>query len=209
MIGVGTWVVTARGLVSPSAPNASAAASSTAAAIAASPKSDPLPLMGCWIVPVDADISSLLVHPAAGLLWSAVRFVVFDVRILGSYGGPAIGLQPHPRAVHCLKPVLPWCSAPYARCCNARRAGERCFIGAMDTTRPDDAALAARLATDLDGSFESLVHAHQDRLFTIAFRTGGDRHDAEELVQDASSAPTGPWPAIRRRGSASSGCAAG
>jgi len=48
----------------------------------------------------------------------------------------------------------------------------------------DDARLAARLAHDLDGSFEALVVAHQDRLFTIAFRTGGDRHDAEELVQD-------------------------
>lgn len=49
---------------------------------------------------------------------------------------------------------------------------------------PDD-ELTARLAIDLDGSFESLVLTHQDRLFTIAFRTGGDRHDAEELVQDA------------------------
>src|SRR4029078_5241797 len=37
---------------------------------------------------------------------------------------------------------------------------------------------------DLDGTFEALVLAHQDRLFTIAWRTGGDRHDAEELVQD-------------------------
>jgi RNA polymerase sigma-70 factor (ECF subfamily) len=54
----------------------------------------------------------------------------------------------------------------------------------METTRPDDGALAAQLAADLDGSFEALVLAHQDRLFTIAFRTGGDRHDAEELVQD-------------------------
>ena len=47
-----------------------------------------------------------------------------------------------------------------------------------------DARLAGRLAGDLDGSFEALVVAHQDRLFTIAFRTGGDRRDAEELVQD-------------------------
>ncbi len=49
---------------------------------------------------------------------------------------------------------------------------------------PEDVALARRLATDLDGSFEALVVAHQDRLFTIAWRIGGDRHDAEELVQD-------------------------
>ena len=55
----------------------------------------------------------------------------------------------------------------------------------MDDRRPDDAALAARLADALDAHFEALVVAHQDRLFTIALRTGGNRHDAEELVQDA------------------------
>jgi len=55
----------------------------------------------------------------------------------------------------------------------------------MDDQRPDDAVLTARLATDLDGAFEAVVLAHQDRLFTIAHRIGGDRRDAEELVQDA------------------------
>ena len=54
----------------------------------------------------------------------------------------------------------------------------------MDSRQPADADLANRLATDLDGSFEALVVAHQDRLFTIAYRIGGDRSDAEELVQD-------------------------
>ncbi len=54
----------------------------------------------------------------------------------------------------------------------------------MNAEHPDDAALAAGLASDLDGTFEALVLAHQDRLFTIAFRVGGDRSDAEELVQD-------------------------
>lgn len=54
----------------------------------------------------------------------------------------------------------------------------------MDTTGVDDVALTAALAHDLDGAFESLVLAHQDRLFTIAWRIGGDRRDAEELVQD-------------------------
>jgi RNA polymerase sigma-70 factor (ECF subfamily) len=54
----------------------------------------------------------------------------------------------------------------------------------MDTTGVDDAALTAALARDLDGAFESLVLAHQDRLFTTAWRIGGNRHDAEELVQD-------------------------
>lgn len=48
-----------------------------------------------------------------------------------------------------------------------------------------DVALAKRLARDLDGSFEALVIAHQDRLFTIARRVLGDGHDAEEVAQDA------------------------
>ncbi|MEO5941409.1 MAG: RNA polymerase sigma factor [Candidatus Limnocylindrales bacterium] len=72
----------------------------------------------------------------------------------------------------------------------------------MDDRRPDDAALAARLAADLDGAFEDLVLAHQDRLFTIALRTGGDRHDAEELVQDAlvrAYRALAAWPAPRVR----------
>lgn len=44
--------------------------------------------------------------------------------------------------------------------------------------------LDERLARDLDGTFEALVRAHQDRLFSIALRLTGDAHDAEELVQD-------------------------
>ena len=76
------------------------------------------------------------------------------------------------------------------------------FHRCMDMTRADDGALAAQLAADLDGSFETLVLAHQDRLFTIAFRTGGDRHDAEELVQDCfvrayRALATYPAPRIR------------
>ena len=51
----------------------------------------------------------------------------------------------------------------------------------MDT----DEALARRLAHDLDGSFEALVLAHQDRLYTIAHRFLGNGHDAEEVTQDA------------------------
>ena len=67
---------------------------------------------------------------------------------------------------------------------------------------PEDAALAAGLAVDLDGSFEALVRAHQDRLFTIAWRIGGDRRDAEELVQDCfirayRALATYPAPRIR------------
>ncbi|HSL97119.1 MAG TPA: RNA polymerase sigma factor [Candidatus Deferrimicrobiaceae bacterium] len=47
------------------------------------------------------------------------------------------------------------------------------------------AALPARLARDLDGSFPDLVADQQDRLYTIALRLLGDRRDAEEVAQDA------------------------
>lgn len=51
----------------------------------------------------------------------------------------------------------------------------------MDT----DDTLTVGLATDLDGTFEALVHAHQDRLYSIALRVLGDPADAEEAAQDA------------------------
>lgn len=51
----------------------------------------------------------------------------------------------------------------------------------MDT----DDALATDLARDLDRSFDALVLAHQDRLYTIALRMLGDARDAEEAAQDA------------------------
>ena len=47
-----------------------------------------------------------------------------------------------------------------------------------------DAELAAALSVDLDGAFERLVLAHQDRLYTIAVRLLGDGRDAEEVTQD-------------------------
>jgi RNA polymerase sigma-70 factor (ECF subfamily) len=49
----------------------------------------------------------------------------------------------------------------------------------------DDDALLARLADDLDGAFEALVRAHQDRVYTIALRLLGNSFDAEEVAQDA------------------------
>lgn len=56
----------------------------------------------------------------------------------------------------------------------------------MDAPPPTtDETLAARLAADLDATFESLVAAHEDRLFSIALRVLGDRSDAEEAAQDA------------------------
>ena len=48
-----------------------------------------------------------------------------------------------------------------------------------------DDRLAADLARDLDATFERLVIAHQDRLYTIALRMLGDPRDAEEAAQDA------------------------
>jgi RNA polymerase sigma-70 factor (ECF subfamily) len=51
----------------------------------------------------------------------------------------------------------------------------------MDT----DSQLTEALARDLDGSFERLVLAHQDRLFSIALRVLGNASDAEEAAQDA------------------------
>jgi RNA polymerase sigma-70 factor (ECF subfamily) len=51
----------------------------------------------------------------------------------------------------------------------------------MDT----DSMLLAALADDLDGSFEAVVLAHQDRLYSIALRVLGDARDAEEAAQDA------------------------
>ena len=55
------------------------------------------------------------------------------------------------------------------------------FRGVMDT----DTALINALADDLDGSFEALVLAHQDRVYSIALRLLGDPPDAEEAAQDA------------------------
>ena len=48
-----------------------------------------------------------------------------------------------------------------------------------------DERLAADLARDLDATFDALVVAHQDRLYTIALRMLGDPRDAEEAAQDA------------------------
>jgi RNA polymerase sigma-70 factor (ECF subfamily) len=48
-----------------------------------------------------------------------------------------------------------------------------------------DSLLIAALATDLDGAFEGVVLAHQDRLYSIALRVLGQPADAEEAAQDA------------------------
>lgn len=48
-----------------------------------------------------------------------------------------------------------------------------------------DETLRERLAADLDGTFEDLVRAYQDRLFSFALRLTARREDAEEVAQDA------------------------
>ena len=45
--------------------------------------------------------------------------------------------------------------------------------------------LVVALADDLAGTFERVVLAYQDRLFTFALRLCDDRRDAEEVTQDA------------------------
>jgi RNA polymerase sigma-70 factor, ECF subfamily len=45
--------------------------------------------------------------------------------------------------------------------------------------------LPAALAADLDGNFEQLVSAYQDRLYAFALRLTGSPQDAEEIAQDA------------------------
>lgn len=48
-----------------------------------------------------------------------------------------------------------------------------------------DEHLTAALAVDLDGTFEALVQAYQDRLYAFALRLTGSPRDAEEIAQDA------------------------
>ena len=49
----------------------------------------------------------------------------------------------------------------------------------------DDDELTTLLADDLDGSFERLVLAYQDRIYAFALRLTGSPRDAEEIAQDA------------------------
>lgn len=49
----------------------------------------------------------------------------------------------------------------------------------------DDRQLLTGLARDLDGAFEALVLAHQDRCYSIALRMLSDPGAAEEAAQDA------------------------
>lgn len=53
------------------------------------------------------------------------------------------------------------------------------------TVTSEDASLRQALAGDVDGSFERLVRAYQDRLYSFAHRLCGNAADAEEVAQDA------------------------
>ena len=50
---------------------------------------------------------------------------------------------------------------------------------------PQEVALEAALAEDLEGSFERMVGEYQDRLYSFAHRLAGNPEDAEEIAQDA------------------------
>lgn len=68
-----------------------------------------------------------------------------------------------------------------------------------------DETLRDRLAEDLDGAFEDLVRAYQDRLFSFALRLTSRREDAEEIAQDAfvrAYRALATYPAQRIRGMA-------
>jgi RNA polymerase sigma-70 factor, ECF subfamily len=60
---------------------------------------------------------------------------------------------------------------------------QRAATGGRLETLPDDELVVA-LADDLDGTFERLVLAYQDRLYGFALRMTGSRPDAEEVAQD-------------------------
>lgn len=109
---------------------------------------------------------------------------LLDVPIL-AIGPPAyIGRMPH-AGISCASKSSVHCRiAPYGL--DATDRDGVVFHRSMDDViRTDDVALAARLAVDLDGTFETLVDAHGGRLFSIALRVIGDRSDAEEAAQDA------------------------
>src|SRR5215212_9426715 len=63
-----------------------------------------------------------------------------------------------------------------------RRGGRRVRSG---EALVDDDTLTTGLAADLDGTFEALVRAYQDRLFAFGLRLTGSPRDAEEIAQDA------------------------
>jgi RNA polymerase sigma factor (sigma-70 family) len=71
------------------------------------------------------------------------------------------------------------------------RSGFRLVLGQPEArarsgwVMSEDESLRSGLAADLDGTFESLVCAYQDRLYSFALRVTRNPQDAEEIAQDA------------------------
>ena len=62
---------------------------------------------------------------------------------------------------------------------------------------PDDAALVRWSQQGHEDAFEELVRRHRDRAYRTALRLLGDRHDAEDVVQDAFVAAWQSLPRFR------------
>lgn len=54
----------------------------------------------------------------------------------------------------------------------------------MTTGTEREADLVTRACAGDRGAFEQLVQMHADRLYAVALRLSGDRHEAEEIVQE-------------------------
>jgi RNA polymerase sigma-70 factor (ECF subfamily) len=67
-------------------------------------------------------------------------------------------------------------------CCMVQRCGFYSLF--QGEGHVHDQNLPAALAADVDGSFEPLVLAFQDRLYAFALRLTGSPQDAEEITQD-------------------------
>lgn len=66
----------------------------------------------------------------------------------------------------------------------AKRATTATHFISVQSACLDDAELLRRLARNVDGAFEPLVLAWQDRLYVLALRLSGNAQDAEEIAQD-------------------------
>jgi RNA polymerase sigma-70 factor, ECF subfamily len=56
--------------------------------------------------------------------------------------------------------------------------------GAVSSGSDQDAHLVARARAGDRDAFEQLVRVHADRLFAVVLRVSGNRHEAEEIVQE-------------------------
>ncbi len=63
--------------------------------------------------------------------------------------------------------------------------GQHPFNAAATTGFAQESDLIRRAQDGDRAAFEQLVHLHADRLHAVVLRISGDRHDAEEIVQEA------------------------